>query len=271
LSTTSRDMRGRTVRKARIAVISGTGFEIFMPEEGKTRIGTPYGPSAPIFMSTVASREVVFLKRHGDRHSIPPHKINYRANIWALHSLGVERVLASNGVGAINRDFRIGDLIVPSDFIDFTKMRASTFFDEAPVTHIDVSNVYCRELREVLIDAAERRKFKVWKSGIYLCTDGPRYESPAEISMFRGLGCDVVGMTGLPEVVLAHEIGMCYASLCYVTNMAADTSYHIIAEDVALRGKEMGLRIKDVFSDALEAAPRKRDCNCSESLEGARI
>jgi len=259
------------MKKARLAIIGGTGLEECFPEEMKIRVGTPYGPSAPIFMSHETFRDVAFLKRHGDRHSIPPHKINYRANIWALHSLGVERVLASNAVGAIDSSFKIGDFVVPSDFVDFTKSRASTFYDDAPVTHVDVSNLYCPELRGALVKATTRYARIVRDEGIYLCTDGPRYESPAEIRMFRSLGCSVVGMTGLPEAVLASELGICYASLCYVTNMAAGMEAHISAEDVVAKGREMGRNMQKVLLEALELVPKRRNCLCSNSLEGARV
>jgi len=259
------------MKKARLAVIGGTGLEECFPEEMKVRVGTPYGPSTPIFMSPEASKDVVFLKRHGDRHSVPPHKINYRANIWALHSLGVERILASNAVGAIDSSFKIGDFLVPTDFVDFTKSRASTFYDDAPVTHVDVSNVYCPELRGALVKAAKHNGSIVRDEGIYLCTDGPRYESPAEVRMFRSLGCSVVGMTGLPEAVLAHELGICYASLCYVTNMAAGMEVRILAENVVAKGREVGKSMQKVLLDALELVPKRRSCHCSNSLEGARV
>jgi len=259
------------MKKARLAVIGGTGLEEFFPDELKTRVGTPYGPSAPIFMSREASKDIVFMKRHGDRHSVPPHRINYRANIWALHSLGVERILASNAVGAIDRSFKPKDFVVPSDFVDFTRSRASTFYDEAPVTHVDVSNGYCPELREALVRAAKSCGSVVWDRGTYLCTEGPRYESPAEIKMFQTLGCSIVGMTGLPEVILARELGICYASLCYVTNMAAGIGDRISAEDVVAKGREIGKSMQKVTLDALELVNKRRECSCSDSLEGARI
>ncbi len=259
------------MKKARLAVIGGTGLEEFFPDELETRVGTPYGPSAPIFMSRRGSKDIVFMKRHGYRHSVPPHKINYRANICALHSLGVERILASNAVGAIDPGFSVRDFVVPSDFVDFTRSRISTFYDEAPVTHVDVSDAYCPELREALIKAAGSCGSAVQDHGTYVCTEGPRYESPAEIRMFQMLGCSVVGMTGLPEAILARELGVCYASLCYVTNMAAGIGGWISAEDVVAKGREIGKNMQKVTLKALELVPNRRGCNCSDSLEGARV
>ena len=257
--------------KTRIAIIGGTGLEDAFLEGTKTRIGTPYGPSPILTLASVGSKDIVFLPRHGEKHTTPPHTINYRANIWALHSLGVERILASNAAGAVNPDLRPGDLVVPSDFIDFTRLRATTFYDEPPVTHIDVSDAYCPELRGVLAKTAEQESIKVHDRGTYLCTEGPRYETPAEIRMFRCWGCDVVGMTGLPEVVLAHELGMCYASLCYVTNMAAGMEARLSAEEISSAGKTMSGRLERILLKVVEATPRKRSCRCSEALEGARV
>jgi len=257
--------------KTRIAIIGGTGLEESFPEGTKTRIGTPFGPSPFLTLVSTGSKDVIFMPRHGERHTLPPHRINYRANIWALHSMGVERILASNAVGAINPDIRADDIVIPSDFIDFTRFRATTFYDEAPVTHVDASNVYCPELRRVLFGTAEQEGIKVHREGIYLCTEGPRYDSPAEIRMFRSWGCDVVGMTGLPEVVLAHELGMCYASLCYITNMAAGMEAHLSAEDISSRGRRMTDKLQRILLKAVEVTPRKRSCHCSESLEGARV
>jgi 5'-deoxy-5'-methylthioadenosine phosphorylase len=256
--------------KTRIAVIGGTGLEDSFIEGEKTRVGTPFGPSPTLTVASVGSKDIVFLPRHGERHILPPHKINYRANIWALHSMGVERILATNAVGAINPGMMPDDLVVPSDFVDFTR-RPATFYDEPPVTHIDVTSIYCPELRRILAKTALQEGAKIHDEGVYLCTEGPRYESPAEIRIFRDWGCDVVGMTGIPEAILAHELGMCYASLCYVTNMAAATGTHIAAEDISSRGKKITETLQRIITRTAEATPRRRSCTCSESLEGARV
>ncbi len=257
--------------KTRIAVIGGTGLEEAFTEGTTTRIGTPYGPSPNLRIVSVGAKDVVFLPRHGEKHTIPPHKINYRANLWALNAMGVERIFATNAVGAINSELKPSELVVPSDFIDFTRFRPSTFYDEPPVTHVDSSNVYCPELRRILYETAVHEGATIHETGTYLCTEGPRYESPAEIQMFRNWGCDVVGMTGLPEAVLSHELGMCYASLCYVTNMAAGMSSHLSAEEISSEGKAMTNVLLKTITKSVESVPRKRSCHCSESLEGARV
>lgn len=259
------------MRKAEIAIIGGTGIENFLQEETKKRIGTPYGPSQVITFGKIDAKNVAFLPRHGEKHAVPPHKINYRANIWSLHILKVERILATSVVGAINLEYKVGDLVIPSDFIDFTRFRPHTFYDNAPITHVDISKLYCPELREILLGSAKRRINRIWDDAVYLCTDGPRYESPAEIRMFRSFGCDIVGMTGLPEAILAHELKMCYTTLCFISNMATGIQRRLFAEEVMEKGRKIGNLIKEIFKETVAKIPRKRDCLCSSALEGARV
>lgn len=259
------------MRKAGIAVIGGTGIESFLRTGTKMRVGTPYGPSSVITLGRIGSKNIAFLPRHGEKHSIPPHKINYLANIFALHKLNVERILAANAVGAVNLNYRPGDLVIPSDFIDFTKSRPQTFYDRTPVMHVDPSDLYCPELRKILLRSAEKRLKRVWDDAVYLCTEGPRYESPAEIRMFRGFGCDVVGMTGLPEAVLARELRICYATLCFVSNMAAGIRGKLSAEEIMDKGRSFGGLVKEILMETVENIPRKRSCPCSSALEGARV
>jgi len=258
-------------RKARIGLIGGTGFSLSVEGGMKTRVGTPYGPSPTVTISDFGGKDVAYLPRHGEKHTIPPHRINYRANIWALHSLGVERILATNAVGAINVKYKPGDLAIPSDFIDITKSRNYTFYDEAPVTHIDVSTPYCSELREILIRAAKNKVERTWHDVVYLCTEGPRYETPAEIRMFKKFGCDVVGMTGVSELILARELEMCYASVCFVTNMAAGLQERLSAELIAEDSRKLKDIIQEVLREAVEHIPWKRSCLCPRTLEGTRV
>jgi 5'-methylthioadenosine phosphorylase len=257
--------------KARVAIIGGTGVDALLPEGNAIRVGTPYGPSPTMTLHRLEGRNVVFLPRHGERHDLPPHKINYRSNIWALHSLNVERIIATCAVGGINPEYERGALVIPRDFIDFTRLRPQTFYDSEPVTHIDVSQLYCPDLRNVLIQCAKARSGKVWADSIYLCTEGPRYESPAEIGMFRSFGCDVVGMTGIPEAILARELEMCYAPLCFVTNQAAGLQDRISAEDVMVESRRIRGVVREVLRNVVTNLPRRRHCPCSRTLEGARV
>ena len=259
------------MKKARIGIIGGTDFLSPIDEGTEIRMGTPYGPSPTIMIGKFGGKDVAYLPRHGKKHNLPPHKINYRANVWALQALGVERVLALNAVGAINTKYSLGDFAIPTDFVDFTKSRSFTFYNEAPVTHIDVSTPYCPELRKILFETAKKVIEGVWHDAIYLCTEGPRYETPAEIQVFRKLSCDVAGMTGLPELVLARELEMCYASLCFVTNMAAGLQKHLSAELIVEVSRKLKKPLQDVLKEAIESIPWKRSCLCSRTLEGTRV
>jgi 5'-methylthioadenosine phosphorylase len=261
----------KNLKKVRIAIIGGTGFENLLENARQLRLGTPYGISPPLRVGKIRGKNVIFLPRHSPDHSVPPHKINYRANIYALYELGVQRILATNAVGAINLNFKPSDIVVPHDFVDFTKLRSATFYDEAPVTHIDVSQPYCPEIRRSLIKAAEKLGFHVWDKAVIVCTEGPRYETPAEIKMFGRLGCDVVGMTGIPESVLARELEMCYASICYVSNMAAGMQKRLTALDVSKISKSVVPKIEQILIETIRILPSERNCPCVNALKDARF
>lgn len=258
-------------KKVKIAIIGGTGFENLLENTRRLRLGTPYGISPPLRVGKISAKNVVFLPRHGPDHSVPPHRINYRANIYALYELGVQRILATNAVGAINLNFKPSDIVIPHDFVDFTKLRSATFYDEAPVTHIDVSQPYCPEIRKLLIETAKKLGFHVWDKAVIVCTEGPRYETPAEIKMFRHLGCDVVGMTGIPESVLARELEMCYAPICYVSNMAAGMQKRLTALDVSKISKSVLPKIEQILIETIRTLPSERDCPCVNALRDARF
>jgi len=259
------------LKKVKIAVIGGTGFENLLENARQLRLGTPYGVPPPLHIGKISGKNVVVLPRHGPDHSVPPHKINYRANIYALYELGVQRILATNAVGAINLNFKPSDIVVPHDYVDFTKRRSATFYDEAPVTHIDVSQPYCPEIRKLLVDTAKKLGFHVWDKAVLVCTEGPRYETPAEIKMFRRLGCDVVGMTGIPESVLARELEMCYASICYVSNMAAGVQKRLTAIDVSKISKSVLPKIEQILVEIIKTLPSERNCPCANALKDARF
>lgn len=245
------------------AVILGSGFEEAVKPMETYRVDTPFGSAATVYRIPLEDLDFLILLRHGPKHEKPPHMVDYRANLWALKKLGAERVLAVNTVGAINPVMKPGDLVVPHDLIDFTKSRAYTFYDSAPVVHIDFTEPYCRELRRLLIESARRLAGRVWDRAVYVCTEGPRFETPAEIRMFRILGGDLVGMTGCPEASLARELGMCYASLCLVSNMAAGLQGRITSEEVAEVASRKRRVVLETLKDVLKRMPRERSCGCS--------
>jgi 5'-methylthioadenosine phosphorylase len=266
------EKRLKSLKKTKIAIIGGTGFEKFFTDTQQIRLGTPYGIPPPLFIGKIGDRNVAFLPRHGLNHSIPPHKVNYRANIYALYKIGVERIMAINAVGAINTRFKPGDIVVPHDMVDFTKSRPTTFYDEAPVTHIDFSQPYCPEIRKLLIEKAEKGGLAPWDGAVLVCTEGPRFESPAEIEMFRRLGFDVVGMTGAPEAVLARELEMCYATLCFVSNMAAGMQERLTPSEVFEVSKKITPKVEQILIETVKALPLVRgSCPCARALKDARL
>ncbi len=214
---------------SKLAIIGGTGLDSLegLTITGSENVDTPYGaPSGPLSHGVVAGSEVVFMPRHGAEHTIPPHKINYRANIWALKQSGVEQVIAVNAVGGIRADMGPGKVIVPHQLIDYTHSRIDTFFEEGleHVTHIDFTEPYCEELRQRLISAGAGCGLDVIGEGTYAATQGPRLETAAEIDRLERDGCDLVGMTGMPEAALARELELCYACVAVVANMGAGRS-----------------------------------------------
>lgn len=261
------------MEKTKVAIIGGTGFEDILKNASQMRLRTPYGAAPSVFSGKIGSENVLVLLRHGLNHSVPPHRVNYRANVYALNKMGAERIFATNAVGAINRDFRPGDIVIPCDFVDFTKFRPTTFFDKAPVTHIDVSEAYCPEMRRLLVENARKHDLRVWEKAVLVCTEGPRFETPAEIKLFSRLRCDVVGMTGFPEVVLARELQMCYASICYVSNMAAGIQQRLTASEVSIISKHILPKVKEVLIESVRSLPDKRgeNCTCAKALQNARF
>src|SRR5690606_1978350 len=215
------------------AIIGGTGLtelEGLSLRQSQT-FDTPYGaPSAPVLRGEYAGREVLFLARHGHPHRIPPHQVNYRANLWALQQAGAEAILAVNAVGGIHAAMGSGHLCVAHQLIDYTWGRAHTFFEGAleQVTHIDFSYPYDEGLRNKLIEAMQALGYPHSSHGVYGATQGPRLETAAEIARMERDGCDIVGMTGMPEAALARELGLPYACLALVVNPAAGKSSGII-------------------------------------------
>ena len=209
-----------------IAIIGGTGLatlDTLKIIHQETR-STPYGePSSPLVYGELGGKTIVFLARHGQHHTLPPHKINYRANLWALHRIGVKQVIAVAAVGGIRADMEPGALAFPDQIIDYTWGRPCTFFEDrlTRVTHIDFTEPYCPELRERLIQAACVLKLDARESGVYAAMSGPRLETAAEIRRLERDGCAMVGMTGMPEAALARELGLRYAVCAVVANWAA--------------------------------------------------
>ncbi|MBB5357412.1 5'-methylthioinosine phosphorylase [Rhodanobacter sp. ANJX3] len=224
-----------------LAVIGGSGLYKFPGLENTVRhaVDTPYGPAAgDVVIGDFAGKRVAFLARHGESHSLPPHRVNYRANLWALHSLGARKVIGVNAVGGIRADMGPRVIVVPDQVIDYTHGRYTSFCDAdgAEVKHIDFSEPYTESLRQTVLAAAAKAGIAVIAGGCYGATQGPRLETRAEIARMKRDGCDLVGMTGMPEASLARELELQYACLALVANFAAGC------------GDESEISIEEIFA-----------------------
>lgn len=248
-----------------IGIIGGTGFSQ-LPEFDLRReeVATDFG-AVTLLSGSLADKDVVFLPRHGTAGRLAPHQIAYQANIAALQSIGCTHILATNAVGGIREDIEPGHLVVPDQFLDFTRQRPLTLAEgnDEEIPHIDVTNPYCSYLRRLIAEQAGEAGLVVHQDVVYVCTEGPRFETPAEIQMFAQLGGDVVGMTGVPEVVLAREAQICYASVGVVTNYAAGISGETLsADEVHKLMDQLRPDLLELLTVAIAQLDPQADCLC---------
>ena len=235
------------------AIIGGSGLTQLSCLEISHRqiIRTPYGePSGPLTFGKLKNEDIVFLARHGLGHTIPPHAINYRANLWALHSLKPAHVISVASVGGIRADLIPGKLIVPDQIIDYTYGRNFSYFDgkEEPVTHIDFTLPYSQQTRALLLQAAKNADEPISDGGVYAATQGPRLETAAEINRLERDGADIVGMTGMPEAALARELGLNYATIAVIANYAAGRGTNV-----------SGIPLKEIYAVLEQAMVKVRN------------
>lgn len=240
----------------RFGLIGGSGLSRFKDLEVTSReiVRTPYGePSAPVLFGKVENIDICFLPRHGAGHRLPPHKINYRANIWTMKEIGVDFVIGLATVGGITQG--PGAMVIPDQIIDYTWGREHTYFDgvDGNVQHADFTYPFCMELHQMLVEAAKRAGLQPVTSGVYGATQGPRIETAAEIRRLERDGCDIVGMTAMPEAILARELGLCYASMATVVNWAAGKSDELITQELIERHLGTGLKQMKAVLAALPA------------------
>jgi 5'-deoxy-5'-methylthioadenosine phosphorylase len=241
-----------------LAIIGGTGLTALQGLEGlgQEAVSTPYGePSGPLTHGVFGGRPVVFLARHGYGAAIPPHRVNYRANLWALKQVGVTRVIAVAAVGGIRTDLQTpGRIAVPDQIVDYTYSRPQTYFEDglAHVVHIDFTEPYCESLRAVLLEGARRAGVEAAGRVTYAATQGPRLETAAEVNRLERDGCDIVGMTGMPEAALARELGLCYATCAVVANAAAGRGPGPLSMDEIDRNLRTGMEaVRAVLTAAI--------------------
>ncbi len=268
----------------KIAIIGGSGFYSLLENFDVLNIETPFGESM-VEVGSIENVEVAFLNRHGKGHKIPPFKINYRANIYALSAIGVERIIATNAVGSIRPEIKPGDFVLPDDFLDLTKRRDYTFYDGETeifiqgkavreVVHISMTpSTYCPEIRDAVLTAAKNIGLSIHDGGVYVATEGNRFETPAEIRAYSSLGGTIVGMTGVPEAVLARELCICYSTVCLVTNYAAGISglVKLTHEEVAKTYAEKLKELRRLITTAIKEIPKDRSCPCKDALRGALV
>lgn len=236
--------------KGEIAVIAGSGMSDKFSIKSSSRVRTKFGT---VMVYRVYSKaEFLFLPRHGIKHTIPPHMINYRANILALFNLGVRKIIATSAVGSMREDLGVGELGLIEQFIDMTKKRKDTFFDNE-VIHTDLTRPYDRELNRAISEAAKKLGIRLSDGLVYICSEGPRYETPAEIRMYKILGGDVVGMTQCPEVILANELGIKYSCIAIVTNMAAGMQERISHKEVISVMNKRAEDVKRLIEETINA------------------
>ena len=256
---------------ADIAVVGGSGFYEFLEGAEEVKIDTPFGPpSDPIAVGEVAGKRVAFLPRHGRDHRFPPHKIPYRANMWALRSLGVRRVLAPSAVGSLTPSYGPGTLVIPDQLVDRTRSREQTYFDEG-ACHVPFADPYCPSLRPVAIEAARQYGWVPAASGTLIIIEGPRFSTRAESLWFAAQGWTLVGMTGHPEAVLARELALCYAPLALVTDTDAGVEegegvtqaevFEVFAANIK--------RLRDLVARIIAALPEEREEDlCAHAVDG---
>jgi 5'-methylthioadenosine phosphorylase len=239
----------------------------FVLEGLEDEVETPYG-RVPLVHTRMKGQKIVFISRHGDDH-LPPHKVNYRAIISAAKRSGANAVISTNTVGSM-AGHPLGSIFLPNDFVEFTNCRPNTFFEEKAV-HVDMGRPYCPVLRNSLDEAARSLGRQV-AEGVYVCAQGPHLESPAQIRMMRQFG-DVVGMTGYPEVVLASEAALCYASLCIVTNPAAGMVEGIKLDisEIAVLMNKCREAVREIIYLAAQKLPEGKNCGCKDALSGAVV
>lgn len=246
-----------------IGIIGGSG--VYEITEKADSIERKTVGNVEVSFLDFAGRTVAFIPRHSGSHSIPPHRIDYKANIDALKSVGVNQIIATNSVGSLNLEMPPGSFVLPNDFLDFTHARDKTFYNDK-VVHVDVTEPYCSTINGVISSVGD-----VINGGTYVCTEGPRFETPAEIRMFKLLGGDIVGMTGVPEVVLAREREICYSSICIVSNFAAGISDEKLTIDEVFEIMEVKKEeLINLIYDSIKKL-EDRDCACRHALDGAEV
>src|SRR5437763_5241213 len=262
---------------AEIGIFGGSGFYEWLDAADEIEVTTPYGPpSGSIALADVGGRRVAFLPRHGPNHEVSAPFVNYRANVWAMHELGVRRIIGPSAVGSLRRDLHPGELVICDQFIDRTSGGPDTYYPGPEVGHASAADPYCPELRALAAGAAQEQALRFRPAGTVVVVQGPRFSTRAESRWYGRMGWDIVGMTHYPEVILARELQMCYLNLSLVTDY--DAGVEGAPEVAAVQAQEVmrGLaaniaRVRDLLATLIPIIPATPSCDCQRSLQGARM
>jgi 5'-methylthioadenosine phosphorylase len=246
----------------KIGLISGYDIKNIIDESEKITIETEYG-NVQINVKEIDNNSVFFINRHGTNKNIPPHKINYRANIKALSSINLKNIISIGTVGSLNQNITPGSFLIPNDFIDFTKLRLNTYFDKKRV-HVDMTNPLCPNIRKILIDNSKKIKDnKIHNNGVYLSTEGPRLETAAEISFFSKFA-DIVGMTLGQEIILSRELNICYAAICIICNMGTGLQKKLEIKEMEKILNQNKSKISKIVISTIKDIDNKKNCECQK-------
>ncbi len=256
-----------------IGIIGGTG--VYDPglfsNIVQKKVYTPFGqPSDLVQIGSLKGKKVAFLPRHGRSHTVPPHSINYRANIWALRETGVRSLLAPAAVGSLQESYAPGELVFVDQFIDRTRGRRDTFYDGGQVCHVSTADPTCPVLHDLLVDAARALKLPFHESGTYVCIQGPRFSTRAESNVFRSWGAHVIGMTMYPECALAREAEICYATIAMVTDYDCWMTGRVVDGEEVVRTMRQNVdKVRRLLQEVIPSIPDERECACGRAQEGA--
>ncbi|MCL4336638.1 MAG: S-methyl-5'-thioadenosine phosphorylase [Candidatus Thermoplasmatota archaeon] len=253
-----------------VGIIGGSGLYSLIENPRSIDVETPFGkPSGMVEVGNINGVPVAFIPRHGKKHSIPPHKVNYRANIWALNSLGVKRIIAINAVGSLKEELAPGYIVIPDQFVDFTRRRELTFYDGPEVYHISAADPFCPDMNSKIYGLAKKASPNTRLGGSYVTVEGPRFSTRAESKMFRQFS-DIIGMTLVPEVNLADEMSMCYSVIATITDYDVWSDKPVEAAEVFKIMKENESKVTQIVKDVLPLINQERQCHCKDRLKDAK-
>lgn len=262
-------------KKADIGVFGGSGFYQFAEDVEEIKVETPYGPpSDAIAIAAMHGKKIAFLPRHGRNHTIPPHKVNYCANLWAMKSIGVTKIIGPCAAGSLQKHIEPGTFVVCDQFVDRTKGRKDTFYDGPIATHVSCAHPYCPELRKLAISSCEEAKVTVHKKGTVVVIQGPRFSTAAESKWYTQAGWEVINMTQYPEAYLAKELEMCYVNISLITDYDAGLEGEVgpvtFSEVIAVFNQNIE-NLKKVLDILILKIHEKLDCECSNILSKSRF